>query len=190
MRDGAVVAALQLLPHAPAARSALACPQCDVKAEGSLAPELAQSRTLQTVNLQQNEFEGGLPPEYGARGAFPGLLHLVLSSNRLNGAPGQPAPQPPLQLGGASRVVCVGSWAAPEGHVLPATLGQGPATQAVSTARPPTPQHHPPCPPAGSIPDEWSDPSAFPRMTLLGLSGNRLTGALPEYWALPALLIM
>lgn len=86
--------------------SGLACPRCVVKAEGVLARELAQSRTLQSVNLQQNAIGGGLPPEYGGLGAFPRLLHLVVSSNSLNGAasgstqlPRASCTSPPLQPG-------------------------------------------------------------------------------------------
>ena len=45
-------------------------------------------------------------------------------------------------------------------------------------------------PHAGSIPDEWSNPEALPRMTLLGIAANRLSGTLPEDLLLPSLLVL
>lgn len=56
-----------------------------MKAQGTLPPELATITTLQTLNMQQNQYSGGLPPEYGSPGAFPSLLSLVLQQNQLTG---------------------------------------------------------------------------------------------------------
>ncbi len=47
-----------------------------------------------------------------------------------------------------------------------------------------------PPPAAGSIPEEWGRPWAFPTLTLLGIGQNRLTGTLPPDLHTPALLIL
>lgn len=52
------------------------------------------------------------------------------------------------------------------------------------------------CPPlplpvlSGSIPEQWSQAGAFPRLTLLGIGQNRLGGTLPHDMNMPALLIL
>lgn len=43
---------------------------------------------------------------------------------------------------------------------------------------------------AGTLPEEWAEPGALPRLTLLAVQSNRLTGTLPADWELPSLLIM
>jgi hypothetical protein len=42
-------------------------------------------RPMTTVNLQQQNLSGTLPPSFGGDGAFPSLINLLLSQNRLSG---------------------------------------------------------------------------------------------------------
>lgn len=73
-------------PAPPCPCSSLQCPGCAVKAQGQLPEEVAALPTLAALNLQQNELNGTLPEEYGAVGALPRLVNLVLVNNQLTGA--------------------------------------------------------------------------------------------------------
>ena len=64
---------------------ALQCPRCSVRAEGTLAPEIAKSASLATINVQYNRLAGPLPAAYGEPGAASSLLHLIVSYNQLSG---------------------------------------------------------------------------------------------------------
>lgn len=64
----------------------LQCPGCPVKAQGHVAEEVADLPTLTAFNFQNNQLNGTLPAGYGAPGALPRLLNLVLSNNQLSGA--------------------------------------------------------------------------------------------------------
>ena len=155
---------------------------------------------------------GTLPPEWGAPGALPSLLNLLVLNNQLTGG------QAPARSAGrharADRWLarCRQAWlhSGPFRRALSRAAGQRavagcwqtrlcraqhrppPAAaalmpRATAACRPPT---HPPPVHAGSIPDEWADPEAFPRLTLLGVSSNRLNGSLPSGLVLPSLLIL
>jgi hypothetical protein len=64
---------------------ALQCPACPLKAEGTVASNLSAIMPMTTVNLQQQNLSGTLPPSFGGDGAFPSLINLLLSQNRLSG---------------------------------------------------------------------------------------------------------
>lgn len=57
----------------------------EVRAEGTLAPELAAIKSLEALLLQGQKLTGPLPPIWGLEGAFPSLVVLDLSSNDLAG---------------------------------------------------------------------------------------------------------
>lgn len=63
----------------------LGCTVCRVKAAGSLPASLASLTHLQTLVLTNQSFRGGLPPAWGAAGAFPALQKLDISFNHLAG---------------------------------------------------------------------------------------------------------
>ncbi|KAI7838908.1 hypothetical protein COHA_007314 [Chlorella ohadii] len=59
---------------------------CATKAQGTLAPELAELSTLGTIALEGQALSGGLPAAWGAPGALPALYDLKLSGNALTGS--------------------------------------------------------------------------------------------------------
>ncbi|EFN53922.1 hypothetical protein CHLNCDRAFT_136136 [Chlorella variabilis] len=59
---------------------------CAVLAEGSLAPELVNVGTLESIFLQGQTLTGPLPEAWGAAGAFARLAYLSLANNDLTGS--------------------------------------------------------------------------------------------------------
>ncbi|KAL4436772.1 hypothetical protein ABPG75_003911 [Micractinium tetrahymenae] len=59
---------------------------CSPKAQGSLAPELAQCKFLRSIEITNQSLSGQLPDAYGQSGALPVLEQLNLSNNKLTGA--------------------------------------------------------------------------------------------------------
>lgn len=60
----------------------LQCSSCAVQAQGSLYAGLTGLTTLTSLNLQGNQFSGGLPVEWGAQDAFPSLQYLYALCRR------------------------------------------------------------------------------------------------------------
>lgn len=76
-------------PHPPFTppRSHLGCQGCTVKLRGRLRPGLQRLHHLAVLHLNNNELEGGLPPEWGEPGGFESLVEADLSGNRLTSLP-------------------------------------------------------------------------------------------------------
>lgn len=54
--------------------------------QGTLAPELGQLSTLQTLNLGSNALSGALPASWGSGGGWQKMAQLSLEKNQLNGS--------------------------------------------------------------------------------------------------------
>eukprot|EP00887_Chlorella_sp_A99_P002361 scaffold10.g2361.t1 len=182
-------------PGRPSHRSLLQCPGCRVKARGTLPPELASMQDLETLNVQQQALGGTLPPEWGAPGAFPHLLNLVVRDTPVRGSvpPSWGAP-------GALRSLVLLSLAdapldgpLPDPLLLPAlsilrifntrvsgtlspalgTNGSLPAVRVLALQNNSL---------EGPLPPEWASPEALNNLEELYLQLNQITGGLPPEW--------
>ncbi|EFN54023.1 hypothetical protein CHLNCDRAFT_136066 [Chlorella variabilis] len=148
---------------------ALQCPRCSVRAEGTLAPEIAKSASLATINVQYNRLAGPLPAAYGEPGAASSLLHLIVSYNQLSGSiPDEwsnPEALPRMTLLGiaANRL----SGTLPEDLLLPSLL----VLRANGNNF------------TGPLPTTWGTNGSMPQLRVASLQNNSLTGLLPAEWA-------
>ncbi|KAL4423291.1 hypothetical protein ABPG77_004560 [Micractinium sp. CCAP 211/92] len=59
---------------------------CSPKAQGTLAPELAQCTSLRSLEVTNQSLAGQLPEQWGSNGSLPLLEQINLSNNALTGA--------------------------------------------------------------------------------------------------------
>jgi hypothetical protein len=148
----------------------LPCDECAVPARGVLPPELAGMDALRGLSLGGNAFRGGLPPAWGAPGAFGELLSLDLNYNNLTGAPlagwargaGALATLQLLRLGNNGlKGPLPADFAAPRLLVLRMFGNRV----------------------NGALADDLL--ARLPQLTILALADNQLAGAVPAAWAAP-----
>ncbi|KAL4423124.1 hypothetical protein ABPG77_004807 [Micractinium sp. CCAP 211/92] len=145
---------------------------CTARAQGTLALELSTLGSLQNLLFYNNHLSSTLPTEWGASGAFPNLLTLDLSSNRLTGtlpdswASGSGA-FPILQVIHLERNRLNGTlppgWAAPTSPFPLALQTIALASNALT----------------GPLPAEWN---SLTFLSLLDVGNNSLSGTLPASW--------
>ncbi|KAL4440185.1 hypothetical protein ABPG75_003186 [Micractinium tetrahymenae] len=175
---------------------------------GALIPELAQLEHLEELEMRRMEAPGlgaALPPEWGRAGAFRSLRTLSLEKLLLQGPlpdvePGALPALESLYLNGEGAAVPLPpSWGAspltlpsldtlslhaPLEGPLPTEWAQGFRQLAhlvlsggsAAAARPP------PAGPRPTLPPEWAELSAFPRLRLLSVTHPQLAGTFPPSW--------
>ncbi|KAL4438736.1 hypothetical protein ABPG77_006340 [Micractinium sp. CCAP 211/92] len=173
---------------------------------GPLIPELAQLDHLRELEMQRFEgqgLSGAIPSEWGRAGAFPRLRKLSLEVLHLQG------PLPEVQPGGlpvleslhlgakGAAVRLPPSWGAsplalPALHTLsihtplegplPAEWARGFRMLSLMVISGAAPVGVPAAVPAPTLPPEWAQDSAFPRLVYLGLSYPQLSGSFPSSW--------
>jgi hypothetical protein len=148
---------------------ALQCPNCAVKALGTIAPNTSEIQTMKTLNLQQQLLSGRLPPQFGLPTAFQNLFALILQQNQLTGT----IPKEWNAAGTFPRM----SLLAMHYNNLTGDLPEPELWPQLGVLRL---QHNQL---SGTLPASW--PTSLPNLQILSLHQNQLRGPMPFDWYKP-----
>lgn len=153
---------------------------CTPKAQGMLAPELAQCKSLRSIEVTNQSLAGQLPEEWGQNGSLPLLEQINLSNNALAGsipaswgADGALPALKGLDLGG-NEELCGPVPAALQGQIC----GPGNCTGGALPACPSVPGAAAGSPPASAAAPPPPPPSRSQPSAVLGAAAKALLAGL------------